>query len=162
MDFKGIAELIKVMSDSKITDLEIQENGVSIKMKKDTEKVYVENCENKNRTIISMDSNIEKVQGIKEDTDSEKLEEEAIREDSNDLIIISSPIVGTFYGSPSPEKESFVNIGSKVKKGDTLCIIEAMKLMNEVDSEIDGEIVEIMVKDGEMVEYGEPLFKIKP
>ncbi|WP_027625462.1 acetyl-CoA carboxylase biotin carboxyl carrier protein [Clostridium lundense] len=162
MDFKGIAELIKVMSDSKITDLEIQENGVSITMKKDTEKVYVENCENKNKTIISMDRDIEKVQGIEEDVDSEKLEEKVIREDNNDLITISSPIVGTFYISPSPDKEAFVSVGSKVKKGDTLCIIEAMKLMNEVDSEVDGEIVEIIVKDGDMVEYGEPLFKIKP
>lgn len=161
MDFKGIAELLKVMSDSKITDLEIAENGVSIKMKKDTEKIYMENSQNKIKTVVSMDNDIEEMKIIKEDVATEKLEETVIEDNAN-FTIVPSPIVGTFYGSPSPDKESFVKVGSRVKKGDTLCIIEAMKLMNEVDSEIDGEIVEIMVKDGEMVEYGEPLFKIKP
>lgn len=159
MDFKGIAELLRVMSDSKITDLEIAENGVSIKMKKDAEKVYVENSQNK--TVASMDSSIEEMNIAKEDVATEKLENTVV-EDDTDLTIVPSPIVGTFYGSPSPDKESFVKVGDKVKKGDTLCIIEAMKLMNEVGSEVDGEIVEIMVKDGDMVEYGEPLFKIKP
>lgn len=161
MDFKGIAELLKVMSDSKITDLEIAENGVSIKMKKDTEKIYMENSQNKIKTVVSMDNDIEEMKITKEDVATEKLEDTVIEDDTN-LTIVPSPIVGTFYASPSPDKESFVKVGSKVKKGDTLCIIEAMKLMNEVDSEIDGEIVEIMVKDGDMVEYGEPLFKIKP
>ncbi|PRR79557.1 Biotin carboxyl carrier protein of acetyl-CoA carboxylase [Clostridium liquoris] len=158
MDFKGIAELLKVMSDSKITDLEIAENGVSIKMKKDAEKVYIKNPQDK--TVASMDNSIEEMNIAKEDVATEKLENTAV-EDNTDLTIMSSPIVGTFYGSPSPDKEPFVKVGSKVKKGDTLCIIEAMKLMNEVGSEVDGEIVEIMVKDGDMVEYGEPLFKIK-
>ena len=70
-------------------------------------------------------------------------------------------MVGTFYSKSSPKAEPFVKIGSKVKKGDTLCIIEAMKLMNEIESEFDGEITEILVNDEDMVEYGQPLFIIK-
>ena len=75
--------------------------------------------------------------------------------------IIKSPMVGTFYAKPSPEASSFVEVGKRVKVGETLCIIEAMKLMNEIESEYDGEITEILVKDGEMVDYGKPLFRIK-
>ena len=75
--------------------------------------------------------------------------------------IVKSPMVGTFYLKPDPNSNPYVEIGKKVKKGDILCIIEAMKLMNEIECEFDGEIAEILVKDGEMVEYGKPLFKIK-
>jgi acetyl-CoA carboxylase biotin carboxyl carrier protein len=74
--------------------------------------------------------------------------------------IVTSPIVGTFYASQGPDKEYFVKVGSRVKKGDTLCIIEAMKLMNEIDSEVDGEVVEVLVENEQMVEYGQPLFRI--
>ena len=73
---------------------------------------------------------------------------------------ILSPMVGMFYGSPSPDAEPFVKVGSKVKKGDVLCIIEAMKLLNEITSDVDGEIVDICVNNGEVVEYGQPLYKI--
>ena len=75
--------------------------------------------------------------------------------------IVKSPMVGTFYAKSSPTAEAFVQVGSKVKKGDTLCIIEAMKLMNEIESEFDGEVVEILAKDDEMVEYGQALFVIR-
>ena len=75
--------------------------------------------------------------------------------------IVKSPMVGTFYLKPDPNSNPYVEIGKKVKKGDILCIIEAMKLMNEIECEFDGEIAEILVKDGEMVEYGKPLFNIK-
>ena len=75
--------------------------------------------------------------------------------------VVKSPMVGTFYSKSAPTAEAYVKIGSKVKKGDTLCIIEAMKLMNEIESEFDGEVVEILVNDDEMVEYNQPLFVIK-
>jgi acetyl-CoA carboxylase biotin carboxyl carrier protein len=74
---------------------------------------------------------------------------------------ITSPFVGTFYRSPSPESAAFVDIGTHVRKGQVLCIVEAMKLMNEIESEIDGTVVQILVDNGQVVEYGEPLFKIK-
>ena len=75
--------------------------------------------------------------------------------------VVKSPMVGTFYSKSSPTAEAFVKVGSKVKKGDILCIVEAMKLMNEIESEFDGEVVEIFVDDEDMVEYGQPLFLIK-
>ena len=75
--------------------------------------------------------------------------------------IIKSPMVGTFYASSSPDKDPYVKVGDKVKKGQVVCIVEAMKLMNEIESEFDGEIVEICVNNQDMVEYGTPLFKVK-
>ncbi len=79
-----------------------------------------------------------------------------------DLHLITSPIVGTFYGSPSPGAEAFVKVGSHVDKGQTLCIVEAMKPMNEIESEISGEVLRIFVENGQPVEYGQPLFGIRP
>ena len=77
------------------------------------------------------------------------------------LTVITSPMVGTFYSSPSPDSENYVKVGDTVSKDQVLCIIEAMKLMNEIQSEYTGEIKQILVKNGDMVEYGQPLFKIK-
>jgi acetyl-CoA carboxylase biotin carboxyl carrier protein len=74
---------------------------------------------------------------------------------------ITSPFVGTFYRSPGPDSAPFVDVGTHVKKGQVLCIVEAMKLMNEIESEVDGTIVQLLVENGQPVEYGEPLFKIK-
>lgn len=79
----------------------------------------------------------------------------------DDLAVFESPMVGTFYRKPSPDDPAFVKVGDSVKKGDTLCIIEAMKVMNEIQSEISGEIVDILVEDGASVEFGQPLFKIR-
>ncbi|MBU5486352.1 acetyl-CoA carboxylase biotin carboxyl carrier protein [Clostridium sp. MSJ-11] len=155
MDFKGIAELIKVVSNSKVTNLEIQENGLSIKITKECERVYVK--EFKEESLSTMVEDI-KVRDVVEEVQN-KIEEK--EDDEENIKIICSPIVGTFYSSPSPDKEPFVKVGSKVKKGEVLCIIEAMKLMNEIYSEVDGEVVEIMVEEGSMVEYGGELFKIK-
>ena len=83
------------------------------------------------------------------------------KEAEKDGEIVKSPIVGTFYAKSSPDAEPFVTVGSKVEKGDILCIIEAMKLMNEIESEYSGEIVEVLVKDGDSVEYGTPLFRVR-
>jgi acetyl-CoA carboxylase biotin carboxyl carrier protein len=78
------------------------------------------------------------------------------------LHVIKSPFVGTFYGSPSPGKPVYVKVGDKVKAGQALCVLEAMKIMNEIDSDINGEVVEICVDNESLVEFGQPLFKIKP
>jgi acetyl-CoA carboxylase biotin carboxyl carrier protein len=79
-----------------------------------------------------------------------------------DLFLVESPIVGTFYGSPSPGSEPFVKVGSYVESGQTLCIVEAMKLMNEIESETTGEVLRIFAENGQPVEYGQPLFGIRP
>ncbi|MGA2300565.1 MAG: acetyl-CoA carboxylase biotin carboxyl carrier protein [Candidatus Acidiferrum sp.] len=79
-----------------------------------------------------------------------------------ELYLVKSPIVGTFYGSPSPGSEPFVKIGNHVDSGQTLCIVEAMKLMNEIESEVSGEVLRIFAENGQPVEYGQPLFGIRP
>jgi acetyl-CoA carboxylase biotin carboxyl carrier protein len=81
---------------------------------------------------------------------------------SEDMHLVKSPIVGTFYGSPSPGAEAFVKIGAYVETGQTLCIVEAMKLMNEIESDISGEVLRVFVENGQPVEYGQPLFGIRP
>src|SRR3712207_481430 len=131
MDFKGITELIKTMSDSEVTSLEIQENGTRIKLEKQNNKVIYKE---------SMIENSQYTKSYKTLDDNVKVEElQDIKDVNENLYIVKSPIVGTFYAASAPDKEPFVKVGNKVKKGDTLCIIEAMKLMNEVESEVDGE-----------------------
>ncbi|KEI11575.1 acetyl-CoA carboxylase [Clostridium novyi B str. ATCC 27606] len=157
MDYKGIQEIIKTMSNSDLTSLEIETQDIRIAMKKGEVKEYIStNKEN----ITRKDSNSvreEETVPVKEVV-VEKIEETKI---DDSLVTISSPIVGTFYSAPSPEDNPFVTRGSKVKKGETLCIIEAMKLMNEIEAEENCEIVEILVENEEMVEYGQPLFKVR-
>jgi acetyl-CoA carboxylase biotin carboxyl carrier protein len=82
--------------------------------------------------------------------------------DTSNLHKITSPMVGTFYQSPSPDADVYVKVGSKVSSDSVVCIVEAMKLFNEIEAEVNGEIVEILVKDGQLVEYGQPLFLVKP
>jgi len=81
---------------------------------------------------------------------------------TEDLHLVKSPIVGTFYGSPSPGSDAFVKVGAHVESGQTLCIVEAMKLMNEIESDASGEVIRIFVENGQPVEYGQPLFGIRP
>ncbi|MFS0643969.1 acetyl-CoA carboxylase biotin carboxyl carrier protein [Siminovitchia sp. 179-K 8D1 HS] len=82
--------------------------------------------------------------------------------DESNLHKITSPMVGTFYQAPSPDSEPYVKVGSRVSENTIVCIVEAMKLFNEIEAEVEGEIVQILVKDGELVEYGQPLFLVKP
>jgi acetyl-CoA carboxylase biotin carboxyl carrier protein len=96
-------------------------------------------------------------------SEKKELKEKAPQIDTGKgLITITSPIVGTLYRAPAPGAAPFVEVGTKVKKGQVICIIEAMKLMNEIESEVDGEVVRILVENGNPVEYGEPLFLIEP
>ena len=145
------------MGDSKIDSLEIEfPEGVKIKMKKNTEK----------EVVITAPGNIIEASAPMTPPAVKKPEEKALVNSEKNLEgenvkIVKSPMVGTFYASSSPDKEPFVSVGDKVHKGQVLCIVEAMKLMNEIESEFDGEIVEICVKNEDVVEYGTPLFKIK-
>lgn len=97
-----------------------------------------------------------------EQTDGNSQQEPKLTNDKGNLVEIKAPIVGTFYRKPAPDKPPFVEVGQKIKKGDTVCIIEAMKLFNEIDSDIDGEIAEILVDDATPVEFDQPLFLVKP
>ena len=147
MEYEKIKQLMEDMGNSKLTSIDIDfPDGTKISMKK----------EEKQTTIVN---NVSSRNNIQEENDETKVDEK--KEDSRKLNIIKSPMVGTFYLKPSPTADSYVEIGKEVKKGDTVCIVEAMKLMNEIESEFDGKIAEIYVKDGEAVGYGEPLFGIE-
>lgn len=149
MEYEKIKQLMEDMGNSKLTAIDIDfPDGTKISMKKEEKQVIVENVSTKQSL------NVEKAQT------TEKKQEEKVEavEEGN---VVKSPMVGTFYSKPSPNSESYVKVGQKVKKGDVLCIIEAMKLMNEIESEFDGEVVEILVKDEDTVEYGKPLFVIR-
>jgi acetyl-CoA carboxylase biotin carboxyl carrier protein len=168
MDFKAIEAMIKTMDDSKLGYLEVNWQGISIVMRKQGEADFLVQPRNEASVQVSEQSNfvqeiveskIEEIPKI-EITKDKKEDAKPVVEDDNIKEVVS-PIVGTFYGSASPDKPSYVKAGSKVKKGDTLCIIEAMKLMNEIQSEVDGEIVEILVDNQQMVEYGQAMFKIR-
>lgn len=143
MEYEKIKQLIEEMGNSKLTAVYIEfPDGTKISMKKDKmqEKII------QNTSIVENDTI-----------------ENQIKEDKNEKKgnIIKSPMVGTFYLKPSPTAEPYIEIRKEVKKGDVLCIIEAMKLMNEIESEYTGKVTEILVKDGETVEYGTPLFRIE-
>ena len=146
MNYDEIKKLMDDMGNSKLSEIEIEfPDGIKISMKKDDG--------------LKLSSPVPMVQevnipAVKENADLVPVE----KVEGN---VVKAPMVGTFYSKSSPTSEPFIKVGSKVKKGDTLCIIEAMKLMNEIESEFDGEVVEILVKDEEMVEYGKPLFVIK-
>ncbi len=143
MEYENIKQLIEEMGNSKLTAVDIEfPDGTKISMKKDKmqEKIIQNIPTVENNTIENQ---------IKENTNDKK---------GN---IIKSPMVGIFYLKPSPTAEPYIEIGKEVKKGDVLCIIEAMKLMNELESEYTGKVTEVLVKDGEAVEYGTPLLRIE-
>ena len=165
MDFNGIKELIESVNSSDIAYFEYKTNDGHIKMDKSLTRSLTEapskeivKNEVKEEVVTAKTesfSNNETV--ISQPVSQEKTK---VSEDE-DLYIVKSPMVGTFYTSPSPDNAPFVSVGDTVKTSSILCIIEAMKLMNEIESEVSGTIKEILVKNGEMVEYGQPLFKIK-
>ncbi|MBU5301781.1 acetyl-CoA carboxylase biotin carboxyl carrier protein [Clostridium sporogenes] len=157
MDFKGIENLIKAMSESNLSSMDIEYNGIAIKMKKENNKSY-------KQEIISGEYEKENRDNIVEEKKLDLLNNEEKTDISmgDNFIEILSPIVGTFYESPGVDKKPYVKVGDKVKKGDIVCIVEAMKVMNEIEAEVDGEIVEVLIENEQMVQYGEALFKIKP
>ncbi len=159
MEYKDIKKLIDDMGESKIDELEIEfPEGVKISMKKNTKKEVVIERPEPPRTVIEASAPMTVPVVSQKQENSLVNVEEKVEENYK---IIKSPMVGTFYASSSPDKDPYVKVGDKVKKGQVVCIVEAMKLMNEIESEFDGEIVEICVNNQDMVEYGTPLFKVK-
>lgn len=142
MEYEKIKQLMEDMGNSKLTSIDIDfPDGTKISMKKENIQV-VEKKVSKQEQIVE---NIEEQEPKQEETGK----------------IVKSPMVGTFYLRPAPNAEAYVEVGKEVKKGDILCIIEAMKLMNEMECEYNGKIKEILVEDGEAVEFGKPLFVIE-
>lgn len=150
MDLKKIETLAKIMNENGLNELQFSEGAVKISMKKEPEqKVSLPYASDKS---VQTD--------IKSAHIASKNEEPQIGSANNGMKKITSPLAGVYYSSPEPDEPAFVKIGDKVKKGDVLCIIEAMKLMNELTADKDGEIVDICVENEQIVEYGQTLFTI--
>ena len=151
MEYKEIKQLMEDMENSSLSSLDISlPDGTKISIQKEN------NEEAKNYTVQS--SKTVKIEN--NEKEEQKIFESKTSNNENKKIV-KAPMVGTFYLKPSPTSEAYVEIGKTVKKCDTLCIIEAMKVMNEVASEYDGEVMAVLKKDEDIVEYGMDLFKIK-
>lgn len=158
MEFEKIKDLMKTLDSSNLMDFELKlSDGFYLRMNKHQQNLDLNPAIKKDIPILN-EQKAEKP--LKEDLSKEQDIKEEPKKQIEGGNIITSPIVGTFYASSSPSKPPFVKINDKVKQGDTVCIIEAMKVMNEIKSKFDGEIVEILVSNEDMVEYGQPLFRI--
>lgn len=152
MEYSDIKKLIEDMGNSKLISLDIEfPDGIKIKMEKKDEKIIEKVVSTENMNTFPINDNL---------NTNEEIVEKNIKSEEKEGKIIVSPMIGTFYAKPSPDSNPFVEVGKNIKKGDTVCIVEAMKLMNEIESEFDGKVVEIFVKDGQMVDFGKPLFRI--
>jgi acetyl-CoA carboxylase biotin carboxyl carrier protein len=143
MELEDLKDLIELLKETDITELQIEKDGTKVKIKRE-------------KILSSIEMSVHKSKAFQEKIVA------ATEEEAQRLVTITSPIVGTFYRSPTPEVAPFVEVGIKVTKGQVLCIVEAMKLMNEIESDVDGVVVKALVENGQPVEYGEPLFLIEP
>ena len=149
MEFEKIVKLIQTVSDSSLTQFQIQDGDLKLSMKKDVKYV----CAPETEMAAAVIPQAEPAAA------PQKQESETKSEVSGN--VVKSPLVGTFYNAPSPDAEPYVKVGDTVKKGQVLAIVEAMKLMNEIESEFDGTVEKVLVSNEEVVEYGQPLFVIK-
>ncbi len=151
MNVKEIKEMINLMNENNLTELEIEKDGTRIKLKKG----QPESTDTVGAPIFIEKERTQQTQPIHQETQTK-------HQAATDKNEIKSPMVGTFYRATSPEAPPFVEVGQHIEPGQVVCIIEAMKLMNEIKSEIKGKIAEILVDNAEPVEFGQPLFLIEP
>jgi len=153
MDIKEIQNLIKFVAKSGASEVKLEMEDIKITIKTGTEATIVQAAPMASSPQVAAaatdQSDAEIVTVIKADDDSKYL-------------IVKSPIIGTFYRKPSPDKSNFVEVGTEISVGDIVCVIEAMKLFNEIESEVSGKIVKVLVDDSSPVEYDQPLFLVDP
>ena len=148
MEFEKMIELIKTVSDSNLTQFQIEEDGFKLSMKTDKQSKVV---------VQKQESVPKEIQSVAMDEIKPAEQKEIKKAEGN---VVKSPLVGTFYSASSPDSAPFVKVGDTVKKGQVLGIVEAMKLMNEIESVFDGVVKEIQIENEQVVEYGQPLFVI--
>ncbi len=150
MDLNLIRKLVKLVDSSEVTDLEIEENGIRVKIAK---KIRGNKAVTQPQ-ILSPSQTVPQTSPSEESSPAKEETKEKLHE-------VHSPIVGTFYRAPAPDADPYVQVGDTVSQGSVLCIVEAMKLMNEIESDVSGKIVKILVENGKPVEYNQPLFLVK-
>ena len=160
MELKEIKELIKLVSESGVSEVEVERGDFKVSIKKTAEKttiVHAAPVMQNAPVAISTPP----LQSVHSPIFTERMEA-TVSSPASNLITIKSPMIGTYYKTPSPDKPAFVNVGDEIKPGKVLCIIEAMKLFNEIESEISGRIVKVLVENASPVEYDQPLFLVEP
>lgn len=161
MDFRQIQDLIKMINKSNIGELTIEEGGfkITIKQKKDEKLVYAQPAAAVQAPVYQAPA----APAQAAPTAAAPAEKQAAAAPQSDkLVTIKSPMIGTFYRRPGPDKPIFAEVGDDVTPGKVVCIIEAMKLFNEIESEVSGKIVKVLVEDASPVEYDQPLFLVDP
>ena len=159
MDIKEIQNLIKFVQKSGVEEVKIERDDFKITIKTKSvapQHIIVEDVPTPASTRASQPI----TQAVQEVNSQEKTE--SVNLENDNQVVVKSPIIGTFYRKPSPDKPSFVEVGQSISKGDVLCVIEAMKLFNEIESDFSGKIVKILVDDQSPVEFDQPLFIIDP
>jgi acetyl-CoA carboxylase biotin carboxyl carrier protein len=161
MDFKQIQELIKLVNKSNIGELTIEEKGfhITIKQKEEPVQQIITTSPAQAQPVLS-----QAVATAPPATPAFIAEKQKAAEPApaNNLITIKSPMIGTFYRSSGPDKAAFINVGDEIEIGKVVCIIEAMKLFNEIESEVRGRVVKVLAEDASPVEYDQPLFLVEP
>ena len=159
MDIKEIQNLIKFVQKSGVEEVKIERDDFKITIKTKSvapQHIIVEDVP----TQVSIPASQPITQAVQEVNTQETTE--SVNLENDNQVVVKSPIIGTFYRKPSPDKPSFVEVGQSIAKGDVLCVIEAMKLFNEIESDFSGKIVKILVDDQSPVEFDQPLFIIDP
>jgi len=159
MDIKEIQNLIKFVAKSGATEVKLEMDDFKITIKTTTEAATIENAGYIQQVPVAMP---QLATAPAATPVSESAAPAAPSNEDSKYITVKSPIIGTFYRKPSPDKAAFVEVGASVKAGDVLCVIEAMKLFNEIESEISGKIVKVLVDDSSPVEFDQPLFLVDP
>jgi acetyl-CoA carboxylase biotin carboxyl carrier protein len=157
MDIKQIQELVKIINKTNIAEISIEEEGLKITIKQKEEIVQQVVAAPAVPTPVAAAPLVAAPAAA-----AAAPKAEAPAKEADNLVAIKSPMIGTFYRSPSPDKPPFIEIGSDVTPGKVVCIVEAMKLFNEIESEIRGKVVKILVEDASPVEYDQPLFLVEP
>jgi acetyl-CoA carboxylase biotin carboxyl carrier protein len=152
MNLKELKEMIGLMNENGLSEIEIEKDNVKVKLKKQTSGMVTHEIRPMPVTSGSISGHTPAKEEVKPPSEPAAAANE---------FVVRSPMVGTFYSAQTPEAEPFVSVGKTVKDDDTLCIIEAMKLMNEIKAEVTGTVTAILVKNGHAVEYDQPLFHIK-
>ena len=162
MDFKQIKELVKLIDNSKIGELLIENDETSIRIRHQNYQKKVSTATVVAANPVSTSHAAPTTTNETSTKPSETHVDEGSDIDTSNLITVKSPMIGTFYRSSSPDKPPFIKVGDSVDKGDVLCIIEAMKLFNEIESEYSGKIVKVLIENESPVEYDQALFLIDP
>jgi acetyl-CoA carboxylase biotin carboxyl carrier protein len=158
-ELKQIEQLLQFMTEHNLEEFEYSRGDLRIRLRKPSSGVVVQQSRSGYAPEIIVEGGGSNTSAS---SSSQSSSGGGDGRGSEDLHLIKSPIVGTYYGAPSPGAEAFVKVGSQVETGQTLCIVEAMKLMNEIESDASGEVIRVYVENGQPVEYGQPLFGIRP